>query len=122
MGIIATCLQADRSNYYGDIPPKRMCPVFLRSVKESKKMAILTIQSLEQKKLQKTLQMLREGGELSETGICPLCNCKIEEIGGFIPHEGKVSPICDKLSCILQASYEVMKFNGNGSPVIDESR
>ncbi len=82
-------------------------------------MAKLTLHTVEEKNLQKIIRRLKDSAELWEDGVCPLCNGDLEAIGGFIPHEGKVAPICNKISCVLSATYAVMKFNGNGSPIID---
>ena len=82
-------------------------------------MAELTVQTIEEKDIETTIKLLKKNGELLEDGICPLCNDRIGGIGGFIPYKDKVAPICGKLSCTLKASYEIMKFNGNGSPIID---
>jgi len=79
----------------------------------------LILQTIDEKDLEKAVDMLRTQGVLSDKAECPLCSENIDNIGGFIPHESKVAPICDKFSCILKASYAVMKFNGNGSPIIE---
>ncbi|MBL7197753.1 MAG: hypothetical protein ISS47_06605 [Candidatus Omnitrophica bacterium] len=82
-------------------------------------MSTLTLQTIQEKNLNKIIKKLNESGDLLDNHLCPLCNNKIDNIGGFMPQDGKIAFICDKLPCILNASYKVMKSNGNGSPVIE---
>lgn len=83
-------------------------------------MSTLTLQTIEEKNLEESLKLLRDNNELIESEGCFICNEPIKNnIGGFIPKDGKVAPICNSLSCVLKTSYAVMKHNGNGSPIIE---
>jgi len=83
------------------------------------KMPQLIVQSIESQNLQSALELLRQKDLLSYDGKCILCGEEIKTIGGFIPNHGKVSPVCDSVKCTLEASFAVMKHNGNGVPILE---
>ena len=77
----------------------------------------LILQTLNDKDLKKALTILTEKNLLANGTNCKICADPLKgNIGGFIPSKKKVSPICNKFSCILEGTYLVMKHNGNGSP------
>lgn len=79
----------------------------------------LSLQTIDDKDVESAINSLKKNNLLIESDKCPLCEENITNIGGFLPKSGKVMPICDKIKCILEASYSVMKHNGNGSPIIE---
>ena len=83
-------------------------------------MTDLILQTIKETDLDKAISILKSRNLFTEDKKCPICESKIEHIGGFLPQSGKVMPICDAVSCTLQASFLVMKYNGNGSPIIEE--
>lgn len=82
-------------------------------------MSQLVVQSIKEDDLNAVLKLLKKKDLIAHADTCCLCGKKFEQIGGFIPIHRKVSPICDSVKCILDASFAVMKHNGNGSPVIE---
>ena len=80
----------------------------------------LIIQTINEKNLKSAIEILREKDLLVKSDLCPLCEEKLENVGGFLPKREKVMLICDKLNCIMKASYLTMKYNGNGSPIIEK--
>ena len=77
------------------------------------------LQAIEEEDLEDVLILLKSKDLLLEDKTCQLCENEIESIGGFIPKDDKIMPICDKIECTLKASFLIMKHNGNGNPVIE---
>ncbi len=85
-------------------------------------MSNLILQSIQEENLDEALKLLTSKKLLGSTLTCSMCGNKIkkEDIGGFLPNKNKVSPVCDATECTIKVSYLIMKYNGNGSPIIEE--
>lgn len=83
----------------------------------------LVLQTINEENLNEVLKVLKKKNLLLNRKKCGICakNLTKEEIGGFLPFKDKdkVSPICNHISCILKASFLIMKYNGNGSPILE---
>lgn len=75
----------------------------------------IVINTVSENDVDKIISALRKKNKLKKTKRCPFCKHKIERIGAFVPAGEKITTVCDRLECMLKSSYEVMKFNGNGS-------
>ena len=82
-------------------------------------MSNLVLQTVGESETGAIVDSLRAQNVYKEQPSCSLCDSEITIIGGFLPDHGKVKPICDSLKCVMEASYAVMKHNGNGSPFIE---
>jgi hypothetical protein len=94
--------------------------IYQKTEKRLDDMAELVIQTIDESKLENAVKILEERKLLLYSKKCGICEKDIKHIGGFLPQEGKVIPICDEISCIMKASFLIMKHNGNGSPVIEK--
>ena len=81
----------------------------------------LVLQIIEEENIIDVVKLLKKKKILLSTKRCKLCAKELtkEEIGGFLPFEGKIAPICADTKCILKASFLTMEHNGNGSPIIE---
>ena len=79
----------------------------------------LILQTVRESDLKKILAILKTKNLLLESEKCHICEKQISNIGGFLPKNKKVIPICDDIECTIKASFLVMKHNGNGSPIIE---
>lgn len=81
----------------------------------------LILQTIRQETIDVALELLEKNNLLENSKICPICSKSIGDVGGFLPDKehNKIIPICDSLSCILNATYLIMKNNGNGSAIIE---
>ena len=84
-------------------------------------MSKLILQTINKEDLNSAIELLKSKKILSSRWRCKICGTKIdkEKIGGFIPKNKLVYPVCDDIKCITEATYKIMEFNGNGSPIIE---
>ncbi|NVM54975.1 MAG: hypothetical protein HWN66_14820 [Candidatus Helarchaeota archaeon] len=75
----------------------------------------LIINAVFEDNVENVVEILKKRDKLVKTQTCPLCGRKMEKIGAFMPKENKIIAVCGSLECILRASYETMRSNGNGS-------
>ncbi len=82
----------------------------------------LVLNTISDKNISTLIESLKTQQLYKESLKCAICGEHIEEkdIGAFLPDYGKISPVCNKLSCILKSTYQTMKYNGNGSPIVEE--
>ena len=83
-------------------------------------MGKLILQTIEEEKVEEAIAILNSKGLLIEPNFCGLCKKSMGKIGGFMPKNDKIIVVCDDISCIIKASFLIMQFNGNGSPVIEK--
>ncbi|MCF7895881.1 MAG: hypothetical protein K9L87_01410 [Candidatus Omnitrophica bacterium] len=85
-------------------------------------MSNLVLNTISDKNILNLIERLKAQQLYKESFKCAICGKHIEKnnIGAFLPDYGKISPVCNKLSCILKSTYQTMKYNGNGSPIVEE--
>lgn len=82
----------------------------------------LVLQSIKSSEVNHTLKLLSGKNLLKKSDNCPVCKKELikDKIGGFMPDHKKIVAVCDDLTCIMEASFLVMRHNGNGSPILED--